>query len=159
MELHEQNTHRLSGSTHTNIYFSTFYLTEVQIGVPSWLGSGGNPLLIYNSPPAYYNFTWQRKHSIVSLLVRALIPFMRAHSEDLIISQRFHLQIPSHCRLELQYGWREGHKHLLHNLKLTFSFLICARQSTLFILTLPPEHVGSSCNYYLHLQKRTLVRG
>ena len=74
----------------------------------------------------------EEANSLMSLLLRALIPSWGLHPHNLITSQRLHLQIPSHRGLEFQhmnpFGWRDTYL-----LKAYFFPIKLSRQWILFI--------------------------
>ena len=74
----------------------------------------------------------EEANSLMSLLLRALIPSWGLHPHNLITSQRLHLQISSHRGLEFQhmnpFGWRDTYL-----LKAYFFPIKLSRQLILFI--------------------------
>ena len=73
--------------------------------------------LAYKWPSSCCILTWQKESQLIfwPLLIRALIPFMRAPPSCLITSQRSYLQVPSHWDYDFEYiGSGMGTQTFIH---------------------------------------------
>ena len=73
--------------------------------------------LAYKWPSSCCILTWRKESQLIfwPLLIRALIPFMRAPPSCLITSQRSYLQVPSHWDYDFEYiGSGVGTQTFIH---------------------------------------------
>lgn len=89
-----------------------------KIKVPTDLKSGENPLPGLQMATFFLcpHMTERKVIFLVPLFVRALTHSRGLHFQELITSQRSHLQIPSHWGLGLQRQNLGEHKHLVYSI-------------------------------------------
>ena len=100
-----------------------------KIKVPSQLASSESPLpglqmTVLVSPYMAKSREIERA-VLLSLFIRALIPFMRPHPHDLINSQRSHLLMPSHWRVRIGEFWRNTNIQSISGTKLLNMVRFC----------------------------------